>query len=101
MAPTGSQASPTICIACARFGQYACGRGFARLPPRAKPPDSRRSPCGGPQLVERREDLGGVAFRLDLGPDPGDPTVGRDQERPAGRAPVGPAVVLLLDPRAV
>ena len=53
------------------------------------------------ELVERGEDLGRVALRLDLWPDAGDPAVRPDQERGPRRAPVGLAVVLLLDPRAV
>src|SRR5262245_1684247 len=52
-------------------------------------------------FVEGLEDGGGVAFRFDLGPDPGDLAVRADQERGAGGAPVFLAVVLLLDPRAV
>ena len=50
------------------------------------------------RFVERRQDFGGVAFGLDLRPDPGDPAVGADEERRPGRSPVFLAVVLLLDP---
>ena len=53
------------------------------------------------QLVERGEDLRRVALRLDLRPDAGDAAVRPDQERGPCHAPVGLAVVLLLDPRAV
>ena len=42
-----------------------------------------------------------MAFCLDLRPDARDPAVRIDQERGAGRTPVGLPVVLLLDPGAV
>ena len=42
-----------------------------------------------------------MAFGLDLGPGARDAAVRIDQERAAGDAPVGLAVVLLLDPAAV
>ena len=86
-------------------GVLACGRGFARLPPRAKPlcvPAAPNASCRRRlELVEGREDLRRVALGLDLRPDPRDPAVGIDQERGAADAHVRLAVVLLLDPRAV
>src|SRR5215208_5368960 len=86
---------------------YHSGRGFARLPPRAKPHWlSRSSSARGPGrrhlgLVECRENLGRVALGLHLRPDPCNPSLRIDEERRARRAPVGLAVVVLLDPRAV
>ena len=52
-------------------------------------------------VVELGEHLRGVALGLDLGPGPDDAALGVDEERGPRRAPVGLAVVLLLDPRAV
>src|SRR5215207_8501562 len=96
---------------------YHSGRGFARLPPRAKPhwlsrrarPSSvadaarigdsaRGGRPRGLRLVERSEHIGRVTLGLDLRPDPRDPTGGIDQERPTSGPPVRLAVVLLLDP---
>src|SRR6186997_383670 len=60
---------------------------------------SRR--VGRLELVQHRDDVRRVAFRLDLGPNAGDAAGGVDQERRPGHSPVGLAVVLLLDPRTV
>src|SRR6476661_3582392 len=70
------------------------------------PPGAPRAAAGSRrvgrlELVQHRDDVRRVAFRLDLGPDTSDAAVGVDQERGPGHAPVGLAVVLLLDPRAV
>src|SRR5436190_1722749 len=59
------------------------------------------SRAGGLGRIERRDHLGGMALRLDLRPGSRDAAVRVDQERRPGDAHVGPAVVLLLDPRAV
>src|SRR5690242_17057398 len=67
-------------VAAPMGGRYICVRGFARLPPRAKPPSLSRSLGDGAQLVERTEDLGRVACRLDPGPDASDPPVRSDEE---------------------
>ena len=97
-------------VSCAdKHRGYDVRRGFARLPPRAKSHSHVRRLSRGPRspdarrlfLVEGREHLGGVALRLDLRPGPRDPPVRVDEERPPGGAPVGLAVVLLLDPRPV
>src|SRR4051794_3849317 len=61
----------------------------------------RSSDRGRLLLVERGQDLGRVALRLDLRPDAGDPAGGVDEEGRPGRTPVFLAVVLLLDPGAV
>ena len=83
-------------------------RSLFRLSGRASPERAAVGVTGlrsvrrrGLRLVERRQDLGGVAVGLDLRPDPGDPAVGIDEEGRAGDRPVLLAVVLLLDPRAV
>src|SRR3954452_23942013 len=49
----------------------------------------------------RRQDLGGVAVDLDLGPDAGDPPVGPDQEGGPGNSQEGPAVHGFFAPDAV
>src|SRR5436190_17726929 len=53
------------------------------------------------ELVKGRQDDLGVALCLDLAPDARDAAIGIDQERRPDEAHVGPAVVLLLPPRAV
>src|SRR5260221_2646195 len=90
-----------IRVAQGMSGQYPSARGFARLPPRAKPPTCPESPGDGGQLVQGGQDFGGVASRLDLGPDPGDPPVRRDQERGPDDPHVGSTVVRLLGPSPV
>src|SRR5439155_20594720 len=111
---------PTILLLGALRRVYHSGRGFARLPPRAKPqtilavrqarrdgPTGRSGAAGrsasdcGLSRVEGCQDVGRVAFGLDLLPGSGDASLGIDEERPARSPHVGPAVVLLLDPRAV
>src|SRR4051812_20347599 len=52
-------------------------------------------------LVERRDDLCRLTLGLDLRPDARDVAVPPDQESGPCHPPVGLAVVLLLDPRAV
>src|SRR5689334_22250912 len=92
----------TLCPLRSQSQDGGLPRGFARFPPRAKPPSSFWSPDpGGLGLVECLEDLSGVALGLDLGPDLRDAPVRVDEEGPARDAPVGLPVVLLLDPGAV
>src|SRR6266576_634924 len=79
-----------------RVASSAPGAGSVIGPTGAGSRGSRRL-----ELVQRRDDLRGVALGLDLRPDPRDPAVGTDEERRPRRAPVGLPVVLLLDPRAV
>ena len=82
---------------------YHSGRGFARLPPRAKPHSSMRRACrDGPAvatrsarsarrrglgLVEGRQDVGGVALGLDLLPGFGDPSLVDRRGMSGGRRP--------------
>src|SRR6478735_9312330 len=89
-------------VARGQHRQYPSGRGFARIPPRAKLRATLASRgVGRLELVEHREHVGGMTLGLHLRPDARDATLRIDQERPPRRAPVGLAVVLLLDPRAV
>src|SRR5512141_112888 len=88
-------------VAAAMARKYICARGFARLPPRAKPPALSGSPADGAQLVERLQDGGGMTLGLDLRPDARDPPVWGDQERRADDPPVAASIVQLLAPGPV
>src|SRR3954454_12762257 len=89
---------------------YDPSRGFARLPPRAKPlnmsgarlrpPFSRARRCGS-RLLDRLEHLRGMPVGLDLRPGTRDPAVGVDEEARALDPHRPTAVVVLLHPGSV
>src|SRR5258706_10840481 len=95
--PPTSEASPRARNA------HSCATGNAPTDSiRASRERSAGGACaGGLGRIERRDHLGRMALRLDLWPRPRDAAVRVDEECRPGDAHVRPAVVLLLDPRAV
>src|SRR5262245_14712637 len=98
----GTRVGSDICTCTGVPVCYSRGRGFARLPPRAKPlrflRRSRRS--GLTSLTKRLEHLLGVAIGLHLRPAADDHAVRAHEERRPDEAHVLLAVVHLLAPCA-